>query len=712
MRTILFFLVAANWLLAQDSMPRLVAAGKLWARIQYTHPGLASKEIDWDNAFAKAAPKILGASTSAEYQSVLDEMLQALRDPATHVRGPGEAVAPRPPAFRREQGAVVFDPGHGNAEKLKEITSSLFQAVDEAKVRGLIIDARRSPALDDEWSDSLNPQSSPATTLVSLRWSGYPNPQVSQGYAHDHYHRSFNTTVNYPVRGRSTTKPIIVIASRLTKLPLALISAQLAGTVSLVLEGTNAYCAMVPCQSMPLVEGLTAMIRTHEFIHGDGRYGFSPQREVASGGIEAALELLNRPTRVVELPRGLALKPFVEKGYRETTYPDEGLRLLGALKAWSVIEYFFPYKHLIGEDWDGNLVQVLGETKRATNGLEYHLAIARLIARTNDSHGQVFSKELDRRWGPMPPPFTVRWVEGSAAVVALLPEARSAGLQIGDLLFEVDGRPIQERVDDLKPFLAASTPQAKDYAALLAAIRGPEGSMGRFHFQTASGAKREMEFERSLSFFRRLQEKDEPVFRKIDSAIGYVDLARLDASQVDTMFEAFRETRAIIMDMRGYPRGTAWSIAPRLSTRTQPVNALFRRNLVREGEVVSQMFEQTLPKREATATPYVGLTVMLIDERAISQSEHSGMMYRIANGTRFVGQPTTGANGDITAMLLPGRLYVTFSGHDVRWPDGRQLQRVGLQPDYPVAPTIQGLRSGRDEVLEKAIAVVRADSSR
>jgi hypothetical protein len=50
-------LVTAGWLFAQDGMPRLAAAGKLWSRIQFTHPGLASREIDWDGAFAKAAPK-------------------------------------------------------------------------------------------------------------------------------------------------------------------------------------------------------------------------------------------------------------------------------------------------------------------------------------------------------------------------------------------------------------------------------------------------------------------------------------------------------------------------------------------------------------------------------------------------------------------------------------------------------------------------------
>jgi hypothetical protein len=53
--------------------------------------------------------------------------------------------------------------------------------------------------------------------------------------------------------------------------------------------------------------------------------------------------------------------------------------------------------------------------------------------------------------------------------------------------------------------------------------------------------------------------------------------------------------------------------------------------------------------------------------------------------------------------VLPGGIYVGFSGHDVRHADGRQLQRLGIQPHIKVEPTISGIRNGQDEVLERAI---------
>src|SRR4029450_13059616 len=98
-----------------------------------------------------------------------------------------------------------------------------------------------------------------------------------------------------------------------------------------------------------------------------------------------------------------------------------------------------------------------------------------------------------------------------------------------------------------------------------------------------------------------------------------------------------------------------------------------------------------------------GKVVVLINEDAISQAEHTCMMFEAATDVTFIGTPTAGANGDITYMVLPGNLQVSFSGHDVRHADGRQLQRVGIQPTIKVVPTIHGLVAGHDEILEAGV---------
>ena len=57
----------------------------------------------------------------------------------------------------------------------------------------------------------------------------------------------------------------------------------------------------------------------------------------------------------------------------------------------------------------------------------------------------------------------------------------------------------------------------------------------------------------------------------------------------------------------------------------------------------------------------------------------------------------------MTNFTIPGGITISFSGEDIRHANGGKLQRMGLQPNVSVASTLVGIRTGRDEVLEKAL---------
>ena len=173
------------------------------------------------------------------------------------------------------------------------------------------------------------------------------------------------------------------------------------------------------------------------------------------------------------------------------------------------------------------------------------------------------------------------------------------------------------------------------------------------------------------------------------------------------MFAAFNGTRAIVLDDRGYPQGTAWSIAPRLTTRDRVKFSLFEIPLVLSmltpddaNELLPTMIRSyDLIPSDAGKPKYLRPTVLLINERTISQAEYTGMMFRAADNMEFVGTPTVGADGNVTDFALPGGLQPWLSGASVRWPDGRQTQRIGLRPDVRVEPTAKDIAEGKDLVL-------------
>ena len=83
---------------------------------------------------------------------------------------------------------------------------------------------------------------------------------------------------------------------------------------------------------------------------------------------------------------------------------------------------------------------------------------------------------------------------------------------------------------------------------------------------------------------------------------------------------------------------------------------------LQNGELLSSQevttFLQKLPRTDKLR--YHGKTVLLIDEPTISQAEHTGLFFEAANGTKFIGSPTQGANGDVTNLSVPGGIYVRF----------------------------------------------------
>jgi C-terminal processing protease CtpA/Prc len=104
-----------------------------------------------------------------------------------------------------------------------------------------------------------------------------------------------------------------------------------------------------------------------------------------------------------------------------------------------------------------------------------------------------------------------------------------------------------------------------------------------------------------------------------------------------------------------------------------------------------------------------GRIVFMTDGRAISYAESvMGYVQDRKLGT-IVGAPTAGTNGNVVTFRVPSGFSLTFTGMRVTRHDGKTpFHLVGVTPDVAAAPTLAGLRAGRDEVLERALALLRA----
>lgn len=82
------------------------------------------------------------------------------------------------------------------------------------------------------------------------------------------------------------------------------------------------------------------------------------------------------------------------------------------------------------------------------------------------------------------------------------------------------------------------------------------------------------------------------------------------------------------------------------------------------------------------------------------------MALRVAPNAIVLGSTTSGADGNVSAIYLPGNVFTYISGIGVLNPDRSETQRIGIIPDIEIKPTIKGIQNGKDELLEKAIEII------
>jgi C-terminal processing protease CtpA/Prc len=733
-----FLFLASAGFAAEPQAPhieRLARLGRLWGTVRYLHPYVAYKDLDWDAALVAAIPRVREAKSAEEYGAAIQGMLDALGDPVTRVmeRTPPAAPAagapagtPVPVARKLDGGVLRLDLASAlKAGDVRRIFEELEAAApDLEQASAVVIDLRTSGdytaaayagTLLDEIAGALVSRPCRAPAQRYLLHSGFqPHEGSSSGGYYSGFLTQFATSFQPQAGKPASRKRVVFVLDPDSFIPPLVLALQAAGDARLVAQGKLSEASLVTMRPADLGEGVTALVRMSEVIPMAGWSGMHADVEVPVDDAEGAMQAAVAEARkdwpatpaAAAAPQPLPEAVFhPDQGYSEMLEPSLEFRQLAVIRAWNVIHYFYPYLHLIG-DWDAVLPEFLARMEEAKTGKDYALTLAEMMTHVPDGHTGVWGHPaVDQRFGKAGLPISFRWIEEAPVAVRVSDEARAAGIEPGDALVAVDGEPVAAAMERIGKTLTASTPWALHDLLTRVLTLGGEGSTAVLKVRKLDGTVRDVSLVRDSK--KPIPPAQGDAVRILPGNLGYADLTRLNRGEVDAMFEKVKGTRGLIFDMRGYPKGTAWSIAPRINTRNATVAAQFRRSQVSafsfEEEGAGFYFSQPIPPLPEGKEKYTAPTVMLIDDRAISQSEHSGLFYEAANGTKFIGSRTAGANGDVTSFPLPGGIWVMFTGHDVRHADGRQLQRIGLVPDIDVEPTRKGIAAGQDEVLERAV---------
>ena len=391
-----------------------------------------------------------------------------------------------------------------------------------------------------------------------------------------------------------------------------------------------------------------------------------------------------------------------ENPYREMKYPDEGFRLLSLYRYWNMIQYYFPYKNLIEEDWKGVLKEFIPKFINAKDETEYNLASLELIGRIHDTHANIWgnSKSLEKYFGERYSPVQLTFAENKPVVEGFYDEnsGTQTGLKKGDVITEINGENVDTIIKKSLKYLPASNypTQLRDISRKLL-----RSNAETINLTILRDGKKEEKTIKTYPYSEiKIKKEPKEFFKMLDGNIAYVYMGSVNADLLPEVFEKIKNTKGLVIDFRSYPSDF---VVFKMGKLLKPESSDFVKfTNTSNSQPGLFTFTPSLKTQGTGKKSYAGKIAILINETTQSSAEYHTMAFRTAPNAKVFGSTTAGADGNVSDIKLPGNISTMISGIGIYYPDGKETQRIGIVPDVEVKPTIHGIKNNKDEVLEKA----------
>ncbi|MBK8448519.1 MAG: peptidase S41 [Saprospiraceae bacterium] len=398
-----------------------------------------------------------------------------------------------------------------------------------------------------------------------------------------------------------------------------------------------------------------------------------------------------------------------ENAYSQMKYPDAGFRLLTLYRYWNIIQYYFPYKNLIEEDWKNVLEEFIPKFIAAKDEKEYTLTVLELIGRVHDTHANIWGGNpvLNNYFGLRYAAVELTFIESKPVVTSFYDEksGKETGLEIGDIISVVNSRPVEEIIKDRLKYSPASNYPTKlrDISSNL--LRTNDSII---NIEFIRGDKREIKklktfSSKEINIYSKYQVTD-TCFKLINKDIAYINNGSLKREYLPKIWKEIENTKGLIIDIRNYPSDfPIYDLNSYLMPKSTPFVKFTNGSIESPGLFT---FTKSLNAGKKNKSYFKGKVVILINEISQSSAEFHTMAYRVNPNSTVIGSTTAGADGNVSQFYLPGGISTMISGIGVYYPDGKETQRIGIVPDIELKPTIQGIKKGQDELIEMAIKII------
>jgi C-terminal processing protease CtpA/Prc len=368
--------------------------------------------------------------------------------------------------------------------------------------------------------------------------------------------------------------------------------------------------------------------------------------------------------------------------------------------AWNIFQHFYPYFDVIKTNWEKVLPQTLEKAYLNSNKKDFTITLSEMVAELEDGHGVVSGERMYHL------PIRTEWIENKIVITA----SKDPQFKIGDIITKVNGidaNKVQQKTENI----ISGSPQLKKHRALNVFGSKFETEITNVTVER-NGKKVSCDVQNKSTyknmFFNSINEiqcKSDDI-KEIEPGIFYVNLKNCTYEDVSKQIEILAGSKSVIYDYRWGGKLNLINLIPHLTDAS--VNSAWwnipqviypnRREIT---------FHKTNWSLEPKLPHFTSKSIIITAPCVVSSGETSMGIIDHYNLATTVGEPTAGCNGNANWVNLPSGYRVMWTGMKVLKHDESQHHLIGFLPDYPVERTLQGLKEGKDEALEKALEIAK-----
>ncbi|MEM1325693.1 MAG: S41 family peptidase [Bacteroidota bacterium] len=373
-------------------------------------------------------------------------------------------------------------------------------------------------------------------------------------------------------------------------------------------------------------------------------------------------------------------------------------RLGAVITAWNILRHSYPYFDVIDTDWDEMLDLTLNRMLATQNEEEAIKVLQKMMATLQDGHAYASHPIMSKL---ATAPILLDYVENKIVVL----DSQEDQLKAGDIILAIDGEYALDVLDE-QAQLNSGTLQWRRHNALRTLTLGDKEEDVTLQVKRAD---EDLTLDVTRKGRARRSTRPDSIVHLAADDIFYINLDAVRLPAIESRINEIAKAKGVIFDLRGYPRGNHEVISYFIDRPVQSARWNIPQIIYPNMENTPAYDTSGRWTIEPKSPQLEGEIVFITGGGAISYAESFMGIIEHYELAEIVGSTTAGANGNVNPFTTMGGFRFGWTGMKVLKQDGSQHHLIGIQPTVPMTPTIEGIRAGRDELLEKAVGLIRGE---